>query len=218
MSTIERGLFVTFEGLDGCGKSTQMRLFAAKLRNEGREVLETVEPGGTSIGEAIRSILLNKRNTHLSPTAELLLYFAARAQNVDERINPALQRGAIVISDRFTDSTLAYQGWGRELGEDVVLALDGVACRGRKPDLTFWIEIDRETSLARARLRNKEVSTDDTRMDEQSEAFYSRVHAAYERIAEHEPRRVQRVNGEGSIEEVAARVWAVWREAPAHRV
>lgn len=213
MSTTERGLFVTFEGLDGCGKTTQMRLLLERLRGEGREVMETVEPGGTTIGEAIRAILLHKRNTHLSATAELLLYFAARAQNIDERINPALERGAIVFSDRFTDSTLAYQGWGRELGAEVVLTLDRIACRGRKPDITFWVDIDRETSLARARARNREITTEDTRMDEQPETFYRRVHDAYEWLAREEPRRVRRIDGVGTIDEVFARVWDAWREA-----
>ncbi len=122
MSTTEprRGLFITFEGIDGSGKTTQMRLLAGALRAEGREVVENYEPGGTPIGTQIRRILLDAANQALSPTAELLLYFASRAQNVDELIQPALRAGKIVLSDRFTDSTLVYQGVGRGLGKDVV--------------------------------------------------------------------------------------------------
>src|SRR6476620_2019367 len=118
--TRNRGRFITFEGTDGCGKSTQMKMLAARLRAEGSDVLESAEPGGTPIGRKIRSILLDSANQELSPTAELLLYFASRAQNVDEVIRPALARGEIVLSDRFTDSSLVYQGYGRGLGADAV--------------------------------------------------------------------------------------------------
>jgi dTMP kinase len=128
----ERGLFVTFEGVDGSGKSTQLRRLAAALRARGERVVETVEPGGTAVGAQIRSILLDPANAMLGARAELLLYFAARAQNVDEILEPAIARGDIVLSDRWTDSTLAYQGWGRGLGEEVVEALDRIACRGRQ--------------------------------------------------------------------------------------
>ena len=145
-----RGLVISFEGLDGSGKSTQMRRLAKRLRARGHVVLETVEPGGTEIGGKIRQVLLDAANQELSPTAELLLYFASRAQNVDERIGPALRRGEIVLADRFTDSTLVYQGCGRGLGAETVLALDRIACRGLKPDLTLLVDIDVETSLARA--------------------------------------------------------------------
>src|SRR5262245_26548576 len=149
-TTTRRGLFLTFEGLDGSGKTTQMRLLAARLREAGETVIETVEPGGTAIGGAIRRILLDPANDHLSSTAEMLLYFAARAQNVDEILTPATARGEIVISDRWTDSTWAYQAFGRGLGVDVVRHLDRIACRGRKPDITFLIDIDLETGLRRA--------------------------------------------------------------------
>jgi dTMP kinase len=214
MSTTERrGLFITFEGLDGSGKTTQMRLLAEALRAEGREVIVTVEPGGTEIGGAIRRILLDPANHRMGATAEMLLYFAARAQNVDEILEPALARGAIVLSDRWTDSTLAYQGFGRELGTDVVEALDRIACRGRKPDLTLCLDVDVETGLQRARSRNRDQSEEDqSRMDEQSEAFYRRVKKGYDWLAANEPRRFRVVNGRGAVEEVAARVRAVFEE------
>src|ERR1700685_4540220 len=161
-----RGIFITFEGMDGCGKTTQIHRLAERLRSEGRTVLETAEPGGTEIGSQIRRILLDSRNHALAPAAEVLLYFACRAQNVDQWIRPALSRGEIVLSDRFTDSTLVYQGCGRGLGTETVLALDRIACRGLKPDLTLLIDIDPETSLARAQARNTRGNRTD-RMEEQ---------------------------------------------------
>ena len=132
----KRGAFITFEGMDGSGKTTQLRRLAARLRGRGRTVVETAEPGGTPIGVQIRRVLLDSANRELCPNAELLLYFASRAQNVDQCILPALERGEIVLADRFTDSSLVYQGYGRGLGSENVLALDRIACRGLKPDLT----------------------------------------------------------------------------------
>ena len=172
---MRRGRFITFEGLDGSGKTTQMRLLAERLKGLGHDVLVTVEPGGTAIGEQIRRILLDTSNTALRPTAELLLYFASRAQNVEEVVFPAIAGGRIVVCDRFTDSTMVYQGFGRGLGEEVVTALDRIACRGLKPDLTIYLDIDLETSLARARARNRTIEGEravETRMDVQSAEFY----------------------------------------------
>jgi dTMP kinase len=205
-SSSRRGHFVTFEGLDGSGKTTQMRLLAAHLRQRGTEVIETVEPGGTAIGEAIRRILLDPAHDHLGSVAEMLLYFAARAQNVHEVLAPALARGVTVFSDRWTDSTFAYQGYGRQLGEQIVADLDGIACRGRKPDLTLWIDVELETSLRRARSRNEQESAEGTRMDEQSRIFYERVLQGYRVLAEREPERFVRVDGNGALDEVAGRV------------
>jgi dTMP kinase len=202
-----RGLFITFEGLDGSGKTTQMRRLAKRLRARGQVVLETVEPGGTEIGGKIRQVLLDAANYELSPTAELLLYFASRAQNVDERILPALRRGEIVLADRFTDSTLVYQGCGRGLGAETVLALDRVACRGLKPDLTLLLDIDVETSLARARARNAAQPTGETRMDEQSLEFHRKVYEAYQALAAGEPERIRRIDGRAAVEEVELAIW-----------
>jgi len=205
--TTPRGLFLTFEGLDGCGKTTQMRLLAGRLRDAGERVVETVEPGGTAIGSQIRRILLDPANAALDSRAEMLLYFAARAQNVSEILVPALERGEMVISDRWTDSTWAYQGFGRNLGTAIVQDLDAIACRGRKPDLTFWIDIDLEASLSRARSRNRDEAATDTRMDDQSRAFFERVLKGYRTLAEREPERVVRIDGSGVPEAVAERVW-----------
>ncbi len=209
MSTTEgrRGLFVTFEGPDGCGKSTQMRLLAERLRGQGREVVETVEPGGTVIGNQIRRILLDPANRELSPTTEILLYFAARSQNVDELIRPALERGQIVLSDRFTDSTMAYQGVARGLGEDLVSELDRVACRGLVPDLTVCIDLDPETSRARASAR-----APSDRMEGQAAEFHARVREAYRRMAAREPGRFRVFDGREPVDALAARIWEAVRE------
>jgi dTMP kinase len=204
-----RGFFITFEGMDGSGKTTQMHRLAGRLRTLGRAVLETAEPGGTAIGREIRRILLDAANQELSPASELLLYFASRAQNVDQAIVPALERGEIVLADRFTDSSLAYQGCGRGLGAESVLALDRVACRGLKPDLTLLVDIDVETSLERARARNVARSGAETRMDEQSVEFHRRVHEAYEALANGEPERIKRVDGRLTVEEVERAVWSI---------
>lgn len=204
-----RGLFISFEGLDGSGKTTQMRRLAKRLRARGHVVLETVEPGGTEIGGKIRQVLLDAANQELSPTAELLLYFASRAQNVDERIGPALRRGEIVLADRFTDSTLVYQGCGRGLGAETVLALDRVACRGLKPDLTLLLDIDVETSLARARARNAAQPAGETRMDEQSLEFHRKVYEAYQALAAGEPERIRRIDGRATVEEIELAIWDI---------
>ncbi|HWB83347.1 MAG TPA: dTMP kinase [Bryobacteraceae bacterium] len=202
-----RGFFITFEGMDGSGKTTQMRRLAERLRVSGRTVLETAEPGGTNIGVKIRRILLDSANQELSPTAELLLYFASRAQNVDELIRPALGRGEIVLADRFTDSTLVYQGCGRGLGSETVLALDRIACRGLRPDLTLLLDIDVETSLGRAHTRNSELGHSETRMDEQSLEFHRKVHAAYHALAAGEPARVKVVDGRADRDQIERAVW-----------
>ena len=199
----KRSLFVTFEGMDGSGKTTQMRLLAEHLRAHGREVLETAEPGGTRIGREIRRILLDSANQELGPTAEMLLYFACRAQNVEEWITPALAAGAIVLSDRFTDSTLVYQGCGRGLGAEAVMTLDRIACRGLVPDLTLLIDIDAETSLKRAHARNAKTRHSETRMDEQSLEFHRRVYEAYHALAAREPQRVRIIDGRATVDAIA---------------
>jgi dTMP kinase len=206
----DRGTFITFEGMDGCGKTTQMRRLARRLKKEGRSVLQTAEPGGTEIGLQIRGILLDSKNHELSSTAELLLYFAARAQNVDQLILPALSQGTIVLADRFTDSSLVYQGCGRGLGAETVLALDRIACRGLKPDLTLLIDVDLATSLARAQARNLRGNRTD-RMEEQDAAFYEKVRDAYLALAAQEPDRFRIVDGRDKLDSVAEQIWKVVR-------
>ena len=148
------GKFITFEGLDGCGKSTQLAKLALALRERGLNVLTTREPGGTAVGEKVRGILLDSHTAELSPLAEMGLMFSSRAQQIDEVILPALQTGVWVLCDRFTDSSEAYQGGGRGLGSAVVLAMHQIMCRGMQPDLTILMVSDIGDSVARARRRN----------------------------------------------------------------
>jgi dTMP kinase len=203
------GLFITFEGMDGSGKTTQMHRLATRLRAMGRAVLETAEPGGPPVAMKIRRILLDSANQELSPTTEILLYFASRAQNVDEWILPALARGEIVLSDRFTDSSLVYQGAGRHLGADTVAALERIACRGLKPDLTLLVDVDAEASLARARARNAAAPHCETRLDDESIEFHKRVWEAYHALAAAEPGRVKLVNGRAGLDTIEAEVWNI---------
>jgi len=198
------GLFITFEGPDGSGKSTQARLLAERLRRAGHAVLETVEPGGTAIGQQIRRILLDPANRELRPIPELLLMFAARAQNVEQSVLPALAEGKIVVSDRFTDSSIAYQGGGHGLAWETVLEVDRIACHGLVPDLTLCIDIDTQTGLARAQARNEQH---EMRYEQQGADFHQRVRAAYHEIARREPHRFRLIDGRGSPEEIAAKVW-----------
>lgn len=210
--TLRPGLFLSFEGMDGSGKTTQMRLLIERLRAEGYDVLETAEPGGTPIGRQIRRILLDSANQELSSRAELLLYFACRAQNVDEWIRPALAAGRVVVSDRFTDSTVAYQGAGRGLPADVIRGLHQFACGPTAPDLTIYLDIDRATGLARAHARNAVSAaageTDEARIDNEAAEFHDRVYDAYATLAQLEPDRIRAIDAAQSIEKVHADIWA----------
>src|SRR5579863_6352115 len=208
MANKPRGVFLTFEGPEGSGKSTQLRMLGARLREAGRDVLETAEPGGTPIGMQIRRVLLDAANQELRPTTELLLMFAARAQNVEEWILPALSQGRVVLCDRFTDSTLVYQGVARGLGAELVYEVDRIACRGLVPDLTLMIDIDTETGLTRANRRNQRAQDVETRMEEQDISFHRKVREAYRQLASDEPARVKFINGARDESAVAADVWA----------
>jgi len=204
-----RGVFITFEGIDGSGKTTQLKMLAKKLRTHGHDVIETAEPGGTAIGVQIRSILLDSKNRELCSATELLLMFAARAQNVEESILPALDMGRIVLSDRFTDSTVVYQGVGRGLGIEPVMTISRIACQGLTPDLTICMNIDVNTGLARALTRDMDKGVTETRMEEQALEFHQKVHAGYLELAKREPERVRLVDGVGEPEEIAGRVWDI---------
>ena len=199
------GLFLSFEGTEGSGKSTQMKLLAERLRMKGHTVTENQEPGATDIGRQIRRIMLAPENDLIAPMTELLLMFASRTQAAAEIIRPALGRGEIVLSDRFTDSTLAYQGEARGLGFEKVLAAHKLALGDLLPDLTVCVQVDVEAGLARARQRNSD--SQEARLDQQSLDFHYRVSAGYQRIAELEPQRFQFVDGSGSIEKVSDRIW-----------
>lgn len=203
------GYFVSFEGTDGSGKGTQIDLLVERLRRQGREVVVNREPGGTLIGKQIRAILLDAANTHLRPAAELLLYFASRAQAVEEVILPALQAGKVVITDRFTDSTTVYQGAARGLGPEVVELLDALSCQGLTPDLTVLLDIDLDTSIARAAARNAESGSTETRMDEESREFHAKVREGYLALAQAHPERIRVVNGNRDAESIAGEVAAL---------
>lgn len=188
-----RGLFITFEGLDGSGKSTQLRLLARALRDKGHAVTTTRQPGGTQLGDQIRALLLHSKTRHVSPLAEMALMFADRAQSIEQVIQPALAAGNIVLCDRFTDSTEAYQGGGRSLGSEPVLALHRAICGGLQPDLTLLLLPDLDASLARARRRNQRTQAagrDESRFEAEERAFYERVFAKYREIAARDHLRV----------------------------
>jgi dTMP kinase len=220
-----RGLFITLEGLDGSGKTTQIKRLAAWLSKRNQEkpgapildseidseirdagIVLTRQPGGTATGDRIRALLLDSRSTALAPTAEMALMFADRAQAIAEIIQPALDQGKIVLCDRFTDSTEAYQGGGRQLGSAPVLELHRLLCANLQPDLTLLLLPPLEASLDRARRRNQRVAAqtgkDEGRFEQEKDAFHRRVWQKYREIATREPGRVVLVEGDLSIDQV----------------
>ncbi len=199
-----RGVFITFEGGEGCGKSTMVRLVAERLRAQGREVLLLREPGSTSLGEQIRAVLLDCGNAGMDPRAELLLYEAARAQMVHEVVMPAVQAGKVVICDRFNDSTVAYQGYARGLGRQVVEAVDAVAVDGLAIDRTILMV--RDTAEALDAARSLDGGAD--RLESEPMEFHQRVGEAFETIARESPDRVRRVAMRRDVEETYAAVMA----------
>ena len=213
---LHRGKFITFEGLDGCGKSTQAEKLAAVLREQGFQVLVTREPGGTATGEKIRHLLLDTSTAGLSLFAELALMFASRAQHIEEVIQPALAQGQVVLCDRFTDSTEAYQGGGRKLGSEPVLALHRILCGDLKPELTILMDSDVTASVERARRRNRRRDPtgrgeNENRFEQESRAFFGRVRNTYLAIAAREPGRVVLVDARGSADETHAQIVKVVR-------
>lgn len=212
---MSRGFFVTFEGLDGSGKSTQLRKLARVLAAEGRQVTSLRQPGGTRIGDRIRALLLDSRTKKLAARAELGLMFSDRAQAIGEIILPALEHGNVVLCDRYTDSTEAYQGGGRQLGSEIVLQLHAVMCQNLQPDLTILLLPDFDRSLARARHRNARPSSkskDENRFEREDKLFYRRVFDKYREIARREPKRVVMIEGDDNIEAVHRRIVKVIKE------
>lgn len=201
------GKFITFEGIDGSGKSTQLRLLAGELRMRGYDVLTTLQPGGTPLGRRLREAFLETEEA-VHPMAELLLFAADRAQHVNFLIKPALAEGKIVISDRYADATAAYQGAGRGFDEKLVNQVIKVATDGLKPDLTLFFDVPIEKAIMRTTGRSDE-ETKQNRMDREDADFYARVRNAYLRIAEREPRRFKIIDASGSIDEVHQKVIAI---------
>lgn len=207
---MSQGVFITFEGLDGSGKSTQLRKLAQWLMEQGRTVTVTRQPGGTRIGDRIRALLLDSRTENVASRTELGLMFSDRAQNIAEVIRPALERGEVVLCDRYTDSTEAYQGGGRELGSEIVLNLHAALCQNLWPDLTILLLPDFERSLERARRRNartaQQKGQDENRFEREDELFYRRVYDKYREIAGREPQRVIAIKSDEGIDAIHERI------------
>lgn len=195
----KKGYFITFEGIDGCGKTTQMELLQKYLENErGLPVLKTREPGGKGLGEEVRKLLLNY-DGEVSPKCESFLFLADRAQNIDIIVNPAIERGEVVLCDRHTDSTIAYQGYGRGVNIGELKKLNDLATGGKKPDLTIVFDIDVETSM-------KRVGKERDRMEESGEKFFNAVRQGYLEIAKSEPDRVKVIDATQTIEQIHEQV------------
>lgn len=214
LDPMRRGFFITFEGLDGSGKTTQLRRLGASLQARGYEVVSLRQPGGTALGDRIRSVLLDSRAAStmgpIAPMAELALMFADRAQAIAEVIEPALEAGKIVLCDRFTDSSEAYQGGGRQLGPESVLSLHRTVCRDVQPDLTLLLLPPFAVSLGRARRRNQRnverTGADENRFETEPDAFYHRIDAAYRAIAAREPDRVMTIESDAAIDVINRRI------------
>jgi dTMP kinase len=201
-----RGVFITLEGLDGTGKSTHLRLLVQHLRRRGLRLRVTREPGGTRVGEKVRAIVLGSDTSKLAPLAELTLVYAARAQHLQEVVRPALARGEIVLSDRFNDASMAYQGYGRRLGTATVRALDRIICEPTRPDLTLVLDLSPVAALQRARRRERRRKSRRGRFEAQGLEFYRRVRAGYRAIARREPHRLRFIRSDRPVQEVQAEV------------
>jgi dTMP kinase len=217
---VTRGLFITFEGLDGSGKTTQLKYLAAALEAEGHRVVTLRQPGGTALGDRIRSILLDSRSESdmgaIAPEAEMALMFADRAQSLRQVILPALADGSIVLCDRYTDSSEAYQGAGRKLGSDRILAMHRAVCNNIQPDLTILLLPPLAASLKRARRRNdrhvQQAGTDENRFEREGDEFYTRVYEQYWEIARRDQNRVSVFAEEASIAAIHQSILEVVRE------
>ncbi|HVG27666.1 MAG TPA: dTMP kinase [Acidobacteriaceae bacterium] len=217
---MRRGFFITFEGLDGAGKTTQLRRLAETLTAEGRSVVTLRQPGGTALGDRIRGVLLDSRSEAelgaIAPTAEMALMFADRAQSLHQIILPALDRGEIVLCDRYTDSSEAYQGAGRGLGTERILAMHQAACNGVQPDLTLLLLPPVDASLARARRRNerqsRQTGADENRFEREGDDFYRRIYEGYCAIARRDTRRVVLLDEPGTIDSIAEHILAIVRQ------
>lgn len=197
-----KGLFITLEGGDGAGKSTQIRNIESFFAEKGLVVMHTREPGGTAIGEKLRAIVLDRENSEMDDVTEMLIYAASRAQHVREVILPALEEGKAVICDRFTDSSIAYQGYGRELGEQVA-EVNARATGGLEPDITFWMDLDPE--LGRERVRR---GGEPDRLEREESDFHYRLYEGYKALASKHPERIKRIDASASIEEIRDEIYS----------
>ena len=201
------GRFITFEGGEGCGKSTQIRLLAGRLRAAGREVLLTREPGGTGLAEKIRALVREESDDPPNSRAETLLFLASRAQLVESVIRPALVSGTWVLCDRFADSTFAYQGYGRRLDLDELKRINSFATGGLAPDRTILLNVSPEVSAKRMRAREAATNTGADRMEKAGDDFHSRLRRGFLELAAAEPERFSVIQADGGVEEVGVAVW-----------
>ena len=195
---MKKGLFITFEGIEGCGKTTQMNLLADHLKKEGVSVLKTREPGGTKIGEEIRELLLNPDNKKMAKETEMLLYGASRAQHIKELIEPALKSGKIVLCDRYADSTLAYQGFGRNMGISLIRKTCPLSLGSIQPELTILLDLDVKAGLSR--IKNRKGGND--RIEKEKIAFHNKVRKGYLKLAKASRGRIRVVRADRKIEEI----------------
>ena len=203
----KRGKFITFEGCDGCGKSTQLRLLSEYLVQEGIPHIFTREPGGGKISEAIREILLSGKNMEMTDECEALLYAAARMQHLSDRVEPALAEGKLVICDRYVDSSLAYQAYARGLGREFVSQINGAALKKYRPDVTIFIDLTPEAAFLR-----KHGADENDRLEQAGMEFHKRVYAGYKALAEDEPERIVCVDGNKTPDEIFADVVGVLKK------
>lgn len=194
------GRFVSFEGIEGCGKTTQIGLLSAYLSEKSIPFTITREPGGTAVGEGIRKILLNSETIHLTAASELLLFYASRSQNITEKIIPSLARGETVICDRFYDASMAYQGYGRGIPLEFIEKVTELVCNGYRPEITILLDIEPEVGLTRARTRNNARVEDEGRFEAETFEFYTRIRNGYLSLAQREPRRIQIIAADRPID------------------
>jgi len=198
---MQQGKFISFEGIEGCGKTTQIALLSEYLKKRSVPHIITREPGGTAVGEGIRKILLNSETIHLTAASELLLFYASRSQNILEKIKPALERGEMVICDRYYHASMAYQGYGRGISLDFIRKLTDLVCSPYRPDLTFLLDIEPEVGLARARARNHTRTEDEGRFEAEDLEFYNKIRDGYLELAS-EDERIQLIYADRPIEAV----------------
>jgi dTMP kinase len=197
---MKHGRFVSFEGIEGCGKTTQIALLSEALTRRRIPHSVTREPGGTAVGEGIRKILLHSETIHLTAAAELLLFYASRSQNILEKIEPSLARGEVVICDRFYHASMAYQGYGRGIPIEFIEKLTDLVCGERRPEITILLDIEPEVGLARARARNSKRSEDEGRFEMEEVPFYTRIRNGYLELAHRERNRIRIVAGNRPVD------------------
>jgi dTMP kinase len=199
---MKQGRFISFEGIEGCGKTTQIGLLSDYLKQKDIPFTITREPGGTAVGEGIRKILLTSETIHLTTASELLLFYASRSQNITEKIIPALERGEMVICDRFYDASMAYQGYGRGIPLDFIEKVTELVCNGYRPELTVLLDIAPAVGLTRARARNNARGNDEGRFEMEDLHFYTRIRDGYLDLAKREPKRIQVIEADRTIDNV----------------